>query len=209
MKRKFVLVLAFCLVLGTVGCGSESTEEGGLKVEAIETAGTSEKTEAADKSETTETTETTENTQVQETDSVLTEEQALEAVQKYYATIDPEIMNELSSEDYPTYFDVSTNENGEIVVIFRAYTYGVGNAVVKGGRYDNLLKHFGKDAAAVGFSIVVDDLLEALARQNVKLSKVEEPDVIYYDATDFADRLKEAQALRSTGKAVALLPADR
>lgn len=105
--------------MGTVGCGSESTEEGGLKVEAIETTGTSEKTEAADNSETT---ETTENAQVQENDSVLTEQQALEAVQKYYATIDPDIMNELSSEDYPTYFDVSTNENGEIVVVFRDYT---------------------------------------------------------------------------------------
>ena len=50
-------------------------------------------------------------------------------------------------------------------VIFKAYTYGVGDAVAKGGRYDNLLKYFGKEAPAIGFVIVVDDLLEALARQ--------------------------------------------
>ena len=102
-----------------MGCGSESTKEGGLKVEAIETTETSEKTQTADNSEKS---ETIESAQAQETGSAITEQQALEAVQKYYATIDPDIMNELSSEDYPTYFDVSTNENGEIVVIFRAYT---------------------------------------------------------------------------------------
>ena len=45
-------------------------------------------------------------------------------------------------------------------VIFKAYTYGVGDAVAKGGRYDNLLKYFGKEAPATGFVIVVDDLLE-------------------------------------------------
>ncbi|MFQ9638905.1 MAG: ATP phosphoribosyltransferase regulatory subunit [Eisenbergiella sp.] len=54
-------------------------------------------------------------------------------------------------------------------VIFKAYTYGVGDAVAKGGRYDNLLKYFGKEASAIGFVIVVDDLLEALARQKRSL----------------------------------------
>lgn len=42
-------------------------------------------------------------------------------------------------------------------VVFKAYTYGIGDAVVKGGRYDNLLRKFGKNAAAIGFVIVIDD----------------------------------------------------
>ena len=42
-------------------------------------------------------------------------------------------------------------------VVFKAYTYGIGDAVVKGGRYDNLLRKFGKDTAAIGFVIVIDD----------------------------------------------------
>ena len=40
-------------------------------------------------------------------------------------------------------------------VVFKAYTYGIGDAVVKGGRYDNLLRKFGKNAAAIGFVIVI------------------------------------------------------
>ena len=47
-------------------------------------------------------------------------------------------------------------------VIFKAYMSGVGDAIAKGGRYDNLLKEFGKDAPAVGFVIVIDDLLQAV-----------------------------------------------
>ena len=47
-------------------------------------------------------------------------------------------------------------------VVFNAYTYGIGDAIAKGGRYDNLLGYFGKDAPAIGFAIVVDDLLTAI-----------------------------------------------
>ena len=54
-------------------------------------------------------------------------------------------------------------------VVFKAYTYGIGDAVVKGGRYDNLLRKFGKNAAAIGFVIVIDDLLKALSRQKVNI----------------------------------------
>ena len=55
-------------------------------------------------------------------------------------------------------------------MIFKAYTYGVGESIVKGGRYDKLLQQFGKDAPAVGFVMTVDSILEALSRQAVKLS---------------------------------------
>ncbi len=47
-------------------------------------------------------------------------------------------------------------------VLFRAYTFGFGDAVIKGGRYDNLVKEFGKDTPAIGFGISVDELLIAL-----------------------------------------------
>lgn len=49
-------------------------------------------------------------------------------------------------------------------VVFKAYTYGIGDAVVKGGRYDNLLRKFGKNAQLSVSVIVIDDLLEALSR---------------------------------------------
>lgn len=52
-------------------------------------------------------------------------------------------------------------------VIFRAYTYGSGEALATGGRYDGLVGQFGKDAAAIGLAIVVDQLMLALSRQNL------------------------------------------
>lgn len=50
-------------------------------------------------------------------------------------------------------------------VIFRAFTFGAGDAIIKGGRYDNLVKEFGKDSPAIGFCISLDDMLAALSRQ--------------------------------------------
>ncbi len=94
-------------------------------------------------------------------------------------------------------------------VIFKAYTYGVGNAVVKGGRYDNLLHQFGKEAPAIGFVIVVDDILEALAGQKVEMELPEGAKTLYYDPEDSADyaaRLKEAKDLRAGGTAAILTP---
>lgn len=58
-------------------------------------------------------------------------------------------------------------------IIFRAYTYGSGDAVITGGRYDSLVSQFGKDAPAIGMAILVDQLLASLSRQ--KLLKRLEP----------------------------------
>lgn len=93
-------------------------------------------------------------------------------------------------------------------VIFRAYTYGVGDAVVKGGRYDNLLKQFGKDSPAVGFAIVVDSILEALSRQKVEIEIQPAPRIIRYGYNNYAQLLVEVEALRSQGIAVSLQPEE-
>lgn len=50
-------------------------------------------------------------------------------------------------------------------MIFKGYALGNGDAIVKGGRYDNLLGQFGKDAPAIGFVVIIDDLLNALNKQ--------------------------------------------
>ncbi len=65
-------------------------------------------------------------------------------------------------------------------VIFRGYTYGTGDAVVKGGRYNNLLKQFGKNAPSIGFAFTVEELIMALSRQNIEVS------VEYYDIRSFS-----------------------
>lgn len=52
-------------------------------------------------------------------------------------------------------------------IVFSGYTFGTGDAVVRGGRYNNLLKQFGKDAPSIGFAIVVDEMMSALNRQRI------------------------------------------
>lgn len=91
-------------------------------------------------------------------------------------------------------------------IIFKGYTYGVGDAIVKGGRYDNLLGRFGKDAPAIGFMIVVDDLLAAMSRQGAAVSSPEDRVQLYYSESDFKDKLQEAKKMRAAGKKVELLP---
>ena len=96
-------------------------------------------------------------------------------------------------------------------VIFKAYTFGVGNAVVTGGRYNSLLGRFGKSAPAVGFAIVIDDIMEALARQKTEFSE-EEIQKIYYHPEEegsFANALEKAHYLRQEGKRVALLAVEK
>ena len=90
-------------------------------------------------------------------------------------------------------------------VIFKGYTYGVGDAIVTGGRYDTLLSHFGKHSPAIGFTILVDDLMEALARQGLGPGVAPCGVLIAYEKELFADALQRAQTLRREGIPVTML----
>lgn len=89
-------------------------------------------------------------------------------------------------------------------IIFQAYTYGTGEPVVKGGRYNNLLRHFGKPAASIGFGITVDNLLMALSRQKISLPEKKASVILTYTKENRREAILEAQKLRSEGTAVAL-----
>lgn len=91
-------------------------------------------------------------------------------------------------------------------VIFKAFSYGVGDAIVKGGRYDKLLGYFGKSAPAIGFAVVIDDLLLSLERQNGTYQKKPVVQKITYTESNYTEKLKMAQTLRSEGRRVALIP---
>lgn len=56
-----------------------------------------------------------------------------------------------------------SNFNYYTGIIFKAYTYGTGNEIVAGGRYDKLLGQFGKNAPSVGFAIYMDQIMMALS----------------------------------------------
>lgn len=55
-------------------------------------------------------------------EQALTEEEALASIQSYCFENNPELEKEMDSDETRVYWDVSTNENGEIVVLFRSYT---------------------------------------------------------------------------------------
>ena len=91
-------------------------------------------------------------------------------------------------------------------IIFQAYTYGTGEALIKGGRYNQLMKHFGKPAASIGFAIVVDNLLMALSRQKIEMEEEEGVMVITYRKKNRIQAILKAKELRAQGKNVALRP---
>lgn len=94
-------------------------------------------------------------------------------------------------------------------VIFKVYTYGVGDVIVKGGRYNKLLPYFGKNSPAIGFVIMIDDLLQALRRQKIEILRSEKRVVIVYDSQHFKEALAKANEHRKQGIQVPLLLWDK
>lgn len=91
-------------------------------------------------------------------------------------------------------------------IIFAGYTFGTGEPVVRGGRYDKLLTYFGKNAPSIGFAIVVDQLMAALSRQKISLSVSEESILLIYKKEKIEEAIKKAQKLRDQRKAVTMIP---
>ena len=89
-------------------------------------------------------------------------------------------------------------------IIFRGYTYGSGDAIVKGGRYDNLLEKFGKESPSIGFVIVVDELMNACSRQKLEISCEHKTTFVLYDEDRQAEAISLAKEFRSNGKQVEL-----
>ena len=85
-------------------------------------------------------------------------------------------------------------------IIFRGYTYGTGDAIVKGGRYDTLLEKFGKASPSVGFVIVVDELMSAFARQKVEIPCEYKTTYILYDEDRHSEAISLAKDFRKNGK---------
>ena len=87
-------------------------------------------------------------------------------------------------------------------IIFKAYTYGTGDYIVTGGRYDKLLVQFGKDTPAVGFAIVVDQLMAALSRQGIDVPVKLMNTILLYEESARTGAMALADRLRSQKMAV-------
>lgn len=84
-------------------------------------------------------------------------------------------------------------------ITFRAYTYGTGNPIVTGGRYDSLVGQFGKQAAAIGFALCLDELMAAMLRQGIAVQEMPACVEVTYDSSNYTEAVKNAQELRNQG----------
>ena len=89
-----------------------------------------------------------------------------------------------------------------------SFSFGSGEPIVKGGRYDKLLPYFGKDAASIGFAFTVDQLMSALSRQKIEIPVDYRNTLIVYEETVKKNAIEKAAALRAAGNAVELILRD-
>ena len=130
-------------------------------------------------------------------------ERSKAAIDRLYSLYD--VLKKYNVEKYVS-FDLGmlSKYNYYTGVIFKAYTYGVGDVIIKGGRYDSLLSIFGKDAPAIGFVAIIDDLMEALKSQDIQIPVEDEPVELTYTKGTYDEVLKKAIELRNSNRAVVL-----
>ena len=93
-------------------------------------------------------------------------------------------------------------------IVFRGYTYGTGDAVVKGGRYDHLIEKFGKKSPSIGFAIVIDELVSALTRQKIRIVYPRKNTIIIYAEGRQLEAIRLAKDFRRKAKNAELLKKD-
>lgn len=108
-------------------------------------------------------------------------------------------------EEYVT-FDLSMSGSYGYYsgIIFRVYTYGTGDAIVRGGRYDHLLEKFGKNTPSIGFAIIIDELMNALSRQKIAVDAGHR-NLIVYPENLKRSAFALAKDCREKGKCIVLL----
>ena len=120
---------------------------------------------------------------------------ACERLQKIYETLAA-----YGCEDYVTFdmgmLSVYRYYTG---IIFQAFTYGTGDALIKGGRYDTLLERYGKKSPAIGFTTEIDALLTALDRQGIEIPIRDVKTMILYPSRMEAQCVRYASRQRARG----------
>ena len=134
-----------------------------------------------------------------------TNEKSLKAIEKLEEVYS--ILVDYGVADYIS-FDLGmlSNFNYYTGIIFKAYTYGTGDAIVAGGRYDKLLSQFGKDSAAIGFAVYMDQLLMAMSSQKMEGDTDYAYEVLIYDTELRKTALQLATGLREKGIKTELIP---
>ena len=127
--------------------------------------------------------------------------EAIERLEKIYR-----ILEAYGLQQYVT-FDLGMLSHYEYYtgVIFKAYTYGTGEAIATGGRYDNLLSQFGKKTPAIGFAFVLDELMLALRSQNIDIDAKEEDYLVLYRSANREKAINIGKKIREEHGSVRLM----
>ncbi|MCR5453092.1 MAG: hypothetical protein K6F00_10725 [Lachnospiraceae bacterium] len=141
MKKRLLITALFCIAFCLFACGSQ-TQNGSDDQKETVTEESNENTEEQSTADNTEEQSTTDNTEEQSTtdnteeqsaadnkeeqtvseNETLTEEECLEAIKNYCFTKNPDLKDMVDSDEYNISWEVTTNENNEIVVLYRSYT---------------------------------------------------------------------------------------
>ena len=87
-------------------------------------------------------------------------------------------------------------------IVFKAFALGTGSSIATGGRYDTLLSYFGKNAPAVGFVILPDEVEKLLERQQAAFPEEQKITTVSYDPNSresYSKALKTADDIRKSG----------
>lgn len=80
-------------------------------------------------------------------------------------------------------------------LIFRGYLDGVGEPVLSGGRYDNLINDFGEALPAIGFAYLIDSMTQAMERGAPAPSDI----LVFSDDDHLAEALNYTKSLGDNG----------
>lgn len=127
--------------------------------------------------------------------------EALDRLKKIYM-----ILKTYGLEEHVT-FDLGMLSHYEYYtgIIFKAYTYGTGDAIATGGRYDNLVEQFGKKTPAIGLAFVLDELMSALDSQQVDIGARESDILVLYRSANREQAIEIGNQLRAEKKPVRLM----
>lgn len=93
-------------------------------------------------------------------------------------------------------------------IIFKAYSYGIGDYMVSGGRYDKLLVQFGRDISAIGFAITIDRLMSALSSQKVEFDTSAADVLVVYEEQRTGEAVQVLTRYRRIGKRAMGMPIE-
>lgn len=113
MKKKTVLMILCCMALWLTACAPSEKKESKPQADTPSVSETGQTIEIEESSQ---------DSQGASEGESLTEEQALEAIKKYCYENNPDLKDMEGSDEQTLYWEVSTNDTGERVVLYRSYT---------------------------------------------------------------------------------------